>query len=214
MKAAACAGRFSASALLGLNSTCTSPASTTPSTLRPPRLSPPAMAFPSNRSKALATFKSVKRRLEVREEINGITLIEDFAHHPTAIRETLRALRAISFGTHLGSVRAALEHSPPQGARRRSRPEPPPRRSRCPCCRLSAAAHPRGRAPQPRRSCPRSQRRGTPAELHADADAIVAAIAPRLAPGDVVAILSNGGFDGIYEKLPARLRERLPAAGA
>jgi UDP-N-acetylmuramate: L-alanyl-gamma-D-glutamyl-meso-diaminopimelate ligase len=47
---------------------------------------------------------------------------------------------------------------------------------------------------------------GTPAELLPDADAIVNGIAPRLAPGDVVAILSNGGFDGIYEKLPNRLK--------
>ena len=46
-------------------------------------------------TEALATFKSVKRRLEVRAEIGGITIIEDFAHHPTAIRETLRALRSV-----------------------------------------------------------------------------------------------------------------------
>jgi UDP-N-acetylmuramate: L-alanyl-gamma-D-glutamyl-meso-diaminopimelate ligase len=52
---------------------------------------------------------------------------------------------------------------------------------------------------------------GTPAELLADADAIVDSLAPRLTSGDVVAILSNGGFDGIYEKLPARLHERFPA---
>ena len=51
---------------------------------------------------------------------------------------------------------------------------------------------------------------GTPAELLPDADAIVNGIAPRLAPGDVVALLSNGGFDGIYEKLPARLKELHP----
>src|SRR5271170_1026342 len=44
---------------------------------------------------ALASFKSVKRRLEIRAIVNGITIIEDFAHHPTAIRETLRALRAV-----------------------------------------------------------------------------------------------------------------------
>src|SRR5208283_4652130 len=44
---------------------------------------------------ALATFKSVKRRLEVRAQVGGITVIDDFAHHPTAIRETLRALRAV-----------------------------------------------------------------------------------------------------------------------
>ena len=51
---------------------------------------------------------------------------------------------------------------------------------------------------------------GTPAELLPDANAIVNGIAPRLAPGDVVAILSNGGFDGIYEKLPIRLKELHP----
>ena len=49
---------------------------------------------------------------------------------------------------------------------------------------------------------------GAQAELHADGDAIIDAIAPQLEAGDVVAILSNGGFDGIYEKLPARLRQR------
>jgi UDP-N-acetylmuramate: L-alanyl-gamma-D-glutamyl-meso-diaminopimelate ligase len=48
---------------------------------------------------------------------------------------------------------------------------------------------------------------GTHAELFPDADAIVNAIAPQLQSGDVVAILSNGGFDGIYEKLPARLAQ-------
>ena len=48
-------------------------------------------------------------------------------------------------------------------------------------------------------------KRGRPAWHLADADAIVATITPELRPGDVVAILSNGGFGGIYEKLPARL---------
>ena len=54
---------------------------------------------------------------------------------------------------------------------------------------------------------------GTPAELCSDVEAIINRIAPQLQSGDVVAILSNGGFDGIYEKLPARLRERFPAGG-
>jgi UDP-N-acetylmuramate: L-alanyl-gamma-D-glutamyl-meso-diaminopimelate ligase len=49
---------------------------------------------------------------------------------------------------------------------------------------------------------------GTPAELCPDVEAIVNRIAPQLKSGDVVALLSNGGFDGIYEKLPACLRER------
>ena len=51
------------------------------------------------------------------------------------------------------------------------------------------------------------QKRGKPARVLADADAIVDAIAPELRAGDVVAILSNGGFGGIYEKLPERLRK-------
>src|SRR6185437_7816221 len=53
---------------------------------------------------ALATFRSVRRRLEVRSEIDGITIIDDFAHHPTAIRETLRALRSAYPGRRLWAV--------------------------------------------------------------------------------------------------------------
>jgi UDP-N-acetylmuramate: L-alanyl-gamma-D-glutamyl-meso-diaminopimelate ligase len=48
---------------------------------------------------------------------------------------------------------------------------------------------------------------GRPARLLADADAIVQTVAPEMRNGDVVAILSNGGFGGIYDKLPARLKE-------
>ena len=51
---------------------------------------------------------------------------------------------------------------------------------------------------------------GTPAGLCVDVEEIVNSIAPRLKPGDVVAILSNGGFDGIYEKLPCRLKKLHP----
>ena len=53
---------------------------------------------------ALATFRSVKRRLEVRAEVGGVTIIDDFAHHPTAIRETLRALRTAYAGRRLWAV--------------------------------------------------------------------------------------------------------------
>jgi UDP-N-acetylmuramate: L-alanyl-gamma-D-glutamyl-meso-diaminopimelate ligase len=49
---------------------------------------------------------------------------------------------------------------------------------------------------------------GHNAAFYATADAIVQGLAPRLEPGDVVAILSNGGFDGIYEKLPMSLEQR------
>ncbi len=61
---------------------------------------------------ALATFRSVKRRLEVRAEVGGVTIIDDFAHHPTAIRETLRALRQAYPGRRLvGGAGAAVEYA-------------------------------------------------------------------------------------------------------
>ena len=53
---------------------------------------------------ALKTFKSVKRRLEVRAEVNGITIIDDFAHHPTAIAGTLTALRSRYPGARIWAI--------------------------------------------------------------------------------------------------------------
>ncbi len=58
------------------------------------------------------------------------------------------------------------------------------------------------------------QARGIGAEMHRDADEIVTALAPELKAGDVVAILSNGGFGGIYEKLPRALEARSAPATA
>ncbi len=75
-----------------------------------------AMAFAYGISKeeisaALKTFKSVKRRLEVKAQVNGITIIDDFAHHPTAIAGTLKALRARYAGVALvGDSRAPFQH--------------------------------------------------------------------------------------------------------
>ncbi|MGA2807447.1 MAG: UDP-N-acetylmuramate:L-alanyl-gamma-D-glutamyl-meso-diaminopimelate ligase [Terracidiphilus sp.] len=175
-----------------------------------------ALAFGQGVSKAaiceaLATFKSVKRRLEVRAVVGGVTVIEDFAHHPTAIRETLRALRSVYPESRLWAV---LE--PRSNTLRRKVLENELVAS------LGLADHvvlagvyQQQRIPEHERLHPEDavqalNAAGTEAELHPDADAIVSAIAPRLKSGDVVAILSNGGFDGIYEKLPARLKELKP----
>jgi UDP-N-acetylmuramate: L-alanyl-gamma-D-glutamyl-meso-diaminopimelate ligase len=164
---------------------------------------------------ALSTFKSVKRRLELRAQVAGITLIEDFAHHPTAIRETLRTLRSVYPQSRLWAV---LE--PRSNTLRRKVLAPELIAS----LRLAdhvvlAGVYQQERIPEPERLHPDEVVRalnseGTPAELLPDANAIVDSIAPRLASGDVVALLSNGGFDGIYEKLPARLHERFPATAS
>jgi UDP-N-acetylmuramate: L-alanyl-gamma-D-glutamyl-meso-diaminopimelate ligase len=164
----------------------------------------------------LATFKSVKRRLEVRDQIDGITLIEDFAHHPTAIRETLRALRAVYPQARLWAVLEPRSNT----LRRKVLADDLVASLRLADRVVLAGVYQQERIPEAERLHPEEIIRalndaGTPAELHPNADSIVAALAPQLASGDVVAILSNGGFDGIYLKLPARLRELHPsAAGA
>jgi UDP-N-acetylmuramate: L-alanyl-gamma-D-glutamyl-meso-diaminopimelate ligase len=156
---------------------------------------------------ALASFKSVKRRLEVRAEIDGITIIDDFAHHPTAIRETLRALRAVYPQSRMWAVleprsntlrRKVLENELVESLRLADRV-------------VLAGVYQQQRIPDAERLHPEDvidalNAAGTPAELHPGVNEIVETIAPQLRSGDVVAILSNGGFDGIYEKLPARLK--------
>jgi len=172
-----------------------------------------ALAFDCGISKeaigdALKTFKSVKRRLEVKAQVNGITIIDDFAHHPTAIAGTLKALRARYAGARLWAIleprsntlrrrvlQSDLAHSLAQAdevvVADVFRSEAVPENERLELPALAAEIAQNGRR----------------ARLLNDADAIVQTIAPELRKGDVVAILSNGGFGGIYEKLPARLRE-------
>lgn len=162
---------------------------------------------PAAIAEAFSSFKSVKRRLEIKAEINGITVIDDFAHHPTAIAETLKALRTRYPGRRLWAV-----FEPRSNTLRRKvfaaelvrslaiadqavvatvfRPEAVPEEER-----LDSATVVQGLI-----------NAGKHAREMVDADAIVDAVSSELKPGDVVAILSNGGFGGIYEKLPQRLR--------
>ena len=155
---------------------------------------------------ALATFKSVKRRLEVRAVVNGITLIDDFAHHPTAIRETLRALRESYPGQRLWAI---LE--PRSNTLRRNVFEADLVDSLALADSVVLAAVfnsesiPANERLHPENVVATLDARSIPAALYADADTIVAAIVPQLRSGDIVAILSNGGFGSIYEKLPAAL---------
>jgi UDP-N-acetylmuramate: L-alanyl-gamma-D-glutamyl-meso-diaminopimelate ligase len=158
---------------------------------------------------AMTSFKSVKRRLEVRDVIRGISIIDDFAHHPTAIRETLRALRSVYPEARIWAVleprsntlrRKILENELIESLRLADRV-------------MMAGVYQQQRIPDAERLHPEDvvdalNAAGTPAELHPDANEIVETLAPQLRSGDVVAILSNGGFDDIYEKLPARLRVR------
>lgn len=166
---------------------------------------------PETICEALRGFLSVKRRLEVRAEIDGITIIDDFAHHPTAVAATLGALRKRYTGRRLWAIleprsntlrRKVFQHELVESlgladqvviasvyvkATDALRPE---ERLDVDAVVADLNAH------------------GVRAQQLADVDAIVSNVVPQLASGDVVAILSNGGFGSIYEKLPAALRLR------
>jgi UDP-N-acetylmuramate: L-alanyl-gamma-D-glutamyl-meso-diaminopimelate ligase len=156
---------------------------------------------------ALRAFRSVKRRFEVKAEVHGITIIDDFAHHPTAIAQTLKAVRTRYPGRRLWAVleprsntlrRKVFQHELAQS--------------------LSLAdevvladvfkseAIPEAERLNPAAVVAEVNANGKPARLLSNADAIVETISTELRSGDVVAILSNGGFGGIYEKLPAKLK--------
>ncbi|MFZ1919920.1 MAG: UDP-N-acetylmuramate:L-alanyl-gamma-D-glutamyl-meso-diaminopimelate ligase [Terriglobales bacterium] len=158
--------------------------------------------------KALATFLSVKRRLEIKAEVNGVTIIDDFAHHPTAIEQTIRALRARYAGRRLWVV---LE--PRSNTMRRNVLQDALASSLSLADQVIVAAIfkseaiPANERLDLNRVVSEVQAHGRQARILADADAIVSTMAPELRPGDVVAILSNGGFGGIYEKLPQRLQQ-------
>jgi UDP-N-acetylmuramate: L-alanyl-gamma-D-glutamyl-meso-diaminopimelate ligase len=157
---------------------------------------------------ALKAFQSVKRRLEVKAQVNGITIIDDFAHHPTAIAGTLKALRGRYPGARLWAI---LE--PRSNTLRRRVLQTDLARSLAQADEVIVAGVFRSEAvPENERLelsalAAEIERNGRRARLLADADAIVETVSPEMRSGDVVAILSNGGFGGIYEKLPARLRE-------
>jgi UDP-N-acetylmuramate: L-alanyl-gamma-D-glutamyl-meso-diaminopimelate ligase len=155
---------------------------------------------------ALATFQSVKRRLEVRAEVAGVTLIDDFAHHPTAIRETLRALRAAYPGHRLWAVLEPRSNTLRRNVFERELVDSLALADEVVLAAVfKSEAIPALERLDPDHVLSALTTRSIPAVLCADADAIVANIVPRLRPGDVVAILSNGGFGNIYEKLPAAL---------
>ena len=159
---------------------------------------------------ALAAWRGVKRRQEVRGAARGITLVDDFAHHPTAVRETLAGLRARFPGRRLVAV-----FEPRSNTSRRARFEADFARA------LQAADFVLiqqvadgalysafGETPErldAGRVAAQLETAGTPAAACADVDAIVERLAASCEPGDVVVTLSNGGFGGIWERLLQRL---------
>src|SRR6184192_622091 len=156
---------------------------------------------------ALKSFSGIARRQEVRGEAGGVKVIDDFGHHPTAIAQTLQALRHRYQGQRIWAIfeprsnttrRAVFQQQLPDALKladgvfiaQVAKLEQIPEEERLDAERVVAAIAKAGR----------------PAFYEQNADAIVDRIVPMLRPNDVVAVFSNGGFDNIHEKLLARLR--------
>ncbi|MEP6645390.1 MAG: UDP-N-acetylmuramate:L-alanyl-gamma-D-glutamyl-meso-diaminopimelate ligase [Acidobacteriaceae bacterium] len=160
-------------------------------------------------TQALKSFKSVKRRLEVRAEVRGITIIDDFAHHPTAIAGTLKALRSRYPKARLWTI---LE--PRSNTLRRNVFQSALANSLALADEIIVAnVFKSDSLAESERLNLRTlvadlEKLGRRARVVPEVDEIVQIVAPEMRSGDVVAILSNGGFGGIYEKLPQQLRAR------
>ncbi len=150
---------------------------------------------------ALAEFQGVKRRMEVRGRVNGVTVYDDFAHHPTAIATTLQGLRSqvgsarilvvleprsntMRMGVHSGTLAASM-----QGADRIWMHEPGDL-----AWSLSDVA----------------QATGVPASVSGSVEAIVDEVVREAQSGDHILVMSNGGFGGIHERLVIGLQGKLP----
>ena len=157
---------------------------------------------PSVIKEGLVNFRGIKRRQEIRGVVNDITVIDDFAHHPTAVRETLKGLklsypsnrliaifeprtntsrRAIFQQEYVASFKAADLSL----IREVARDKPVYGEDMFSSAKLAEDL----------------QKRGLSADAFADTDQIIAHVSRIAQPGDIIAILSNGGFDNIHERL-------------
>ena len=161
---------------------------------------------------AFAQFRSVARRMQIRGEVAGVTVVDDFAHHPTAIRATIEGARSrwpgqriwVAFEPRSNTMRrrvfeAELSHALADadgvvlGAVNRAD-------QLADAERLS-----------PERVVANLRAAGRPAEVIASSDAIAEYLGEETNEGDIILVLSNGSFDGLHDKLLARLSAKAAA---
>ncbi len=152
---------------------------------------------------ALSSFQNVKRRAEVRGEERGVVVIDDFAHHPTAVRETLRALRARYKDRRLIAVFEPRSWSSRLAVFQQDYANAFAAADYVVIASVfdSQKVTEKGRALDTGELIDAISQQGKPAFALPDVDHIVAHIVPELRSGDVVAIMSNGGFGGIHDKI-------------
>jgi len=167
-----------------------------------------SLGFPAEKiAAAIASFRGVKRRQEIIGCPNDITLIEDFAHHPTAVKQTIQTVQLRYPKAHVFSVFEARSATSRRSVFQNDYAD------------ALGVAHSVLMPPAfNQTSIPEEQRfsterllealrvRGVKTELCESVDSIVESLKKQAKPGDVILIMSNGGFGGIYDKLLRALR--------
>jgi len=156
---------------------------------------------------ALKSFSGIARRQEVRGEVRGVKVVDDFGHHPTAIAQTIQALRHRYPGHRIWAVFEPRSNTTRRAVFQKQLPD---------ALQLAdgvfiAQVAKLEQIPEKERLNPESvvaaiANSGRPAFYEENADAIVDRIVPMLQPKDVVVVFSNGGFDNIHEKLLKKLQ--------
>jgi len=155
---------------------------------------------------ALKSFSGIARRQEVRGEARGVKVIDDFGHHPTAIGQTLHALRQRYPGHRIWAIFEPRSNTTRRAVFQQQLPDALKVADGVFIAQVAKLEQ----IPQEERLKPEAvvdaiAATGRPAFYEKDADAIVDRIVPMLQRNDIVAVFSNGGFDNIHEKLLARL---------
>lgn len=155
---------------------------------------------------ALTSFEGIARRQEVRGVVRGVTVIDDFGHHPTAIRETLVALRRRYPGQRLWAIFEPRSNTTRRAVFQEELPEALELADGVFISQVAALEQiPENERLRPEDVVNALARAGRIAFYEPNADAIVQRIVPLLQPDDVVTVFSNGGFDNIHAKLLAGL---------
>jgi UDP-N-acetylmuramate: L-alanyl-gamma-D-glutamyl-meso-diaminopimelate ligase len=149
---------------------------------------------------ALSEFRNVKRRMELRGEVNGVRVYDDFAHHPTAITTTLNGLRAQVGDARIFAVLEPRSNTMRMGVHASQLPES-----------LSAANKVLVFSPESLKwnaaevFAPLGER----AQVYAETDAMIQSLVEETRPGDQVLIMSNGGFENIHQRLLDAIQARI-----
>lgn len=154
---------------------------------------------PQQAAAALCTFTNVKRRLEVRGQVHGVTVYDDFAHHPTAIATTVAGLRHKIGHARIIAVLEPRSNTMKQGSLKDALPSSLMEADRVFCYSAGLTWDAQALfAPM-----------GACAQVYDDLTVLVAAVAEQSQPGDHVLVMSNGGFGGVHDLLLQAL-QRLP----